>query len=373
MPPDRYTVSIRQLAGLLTCYVIGSAIVFIPNPLTAAAGNDAWISLAIAYCFGMIMLTCVLYLYKQHNAASLIEYSRKLIGTVATYPVGCLVILMLFFAVCAINASIGDFFTSVMMDKTPSYVFHSIGMVVSALTVRSGIQVMGRMFLLLTWLMLFFSLLVIVLAVPLYHPNLLLPLFENGIKPMLHGLFISAGFPFGEIVLFSMLLPFLRLKQGESVRKTLYAAYSFSALMLILPTLSTLMVFGPASGYFNYSLYRLAIQIHVAEVLQRVEAVVGIALIVGSYMKATVLLFILNQCLVQLFRLKDDRVLIYPLSVTCIFLSATMFESPADFQEQVYVIWPFTVLFVGCSYVLLLTCITWVKQRKNVAGRGGSA
>lgn len=373
MSSDRTTIQLKQLAGLLTCYVIGSAIVYIPNPLTAAAGNDAWISMTFAYGFGILMLSCVLYLHHRHDGASMIAYSRKLIGRAATYPVGLLLVLMLFFAVSAINASIGDFFTSVMMNQTPPYIFHSIGMLLSALTARSGIRVMARMFFVLVCVMLLISLLVIVLAIPIYRPNMLLPLFDNGMKPMLHGLFISAGFPFGEIVLFSMLLPFVRFQSGQSLNKALYAAYSFSALMLIIPTVCAIMAFGPAAGHFNYSLYRIATEIQFMELFQRIEAFIGIALILGSYMKATIMLFILNQCLVQLFRLKDDNGLMYPISVTCIFLSATMFQSPADFQEQVYLIWPFTVIAVGCGLTLVLTFITWFKHVIFGTERGGSS
>lgn len=372
MASDRSTITLQQLSGLLICYVTGSSLVFIPNPLTAAAGNDAWISLTLAYVFGMIMLASVLFLHNRHNGASLVAYSRKLIGAAATYPVVGLFILMLFFAICAIIASIGDFFTSVMMTRTPPYIFDSISMIVAALTARAGIRVIARMFFLLLWLVLACSLLDIVLAIPAYHPSQLLPLFDEGVKPMLYGMFISAGFPFGEIVLFAMLLPFVRLKPGQSVSKTLNVTYSFAALLLIVSTICTLMAFGPASGYFNYSLYRLALLIRIA-VLQRMEAVIGIALIFGSYMKATLLLFILNQCLTQLFRLKDDRILIFPLSTICLFLSTTMFQNPADFREQVYTIWPFTVLFVGCSIVLLFTLITWIKHRNIHTERGDSS
>jgi spore germination protein KB len=372
MASDRSTITLQQLSGLLICYVTGSSLVFIPNPLTAAAGNDAWISLVLAYGFGMIMLASVLFLHNRHNGASLVAYSRKLIGAAATFPVVGLLILMLFFAICAIIASIGDFFTSIMMTRTPPYIFDSVSMMVAALTARSGLRNIARMFFMLLWLVLACSLLVIVLAIPEYHPSQLLPLFDEGVKPMLYGMFISAGFPFGEIVLFAMLLPFVQLKQGQFTDKSLYITNSFAALLLIVSTVTTLMAFGPASGYFNYSLYRIAVLIHIA-VLQRMEAIIGIALIFGSYMKATLLLFILNQCLIQLFRLKDDRILIFPLSTVCIFLSATMFQSPADFREQVYTIWPFTVLFVGCAIILLFTLITWVKHLNIRTKRGDSS
>ncbi|WP_138752537.1 GerAB/ArcD/ProY family transporter [Paenibacillus sinopodophylli] len=356
------TITLTQLAGLLSAYSIGSAIVFIPNPLSAAAGNDAWLSITAAYLFGMLVFACVLYLYHAHNGVNLIAYSRTLIGKSLTVIISIPIIGMLFFAISAINSSIGDFFTSVMMEQTPPYVFHSIGMLLSALTARAGIRVAARMFLLLLVIMLLFSLLVIVLAIPIYKPGQLLPMFDHGLKPVLHGFFIAAGFPFGEICLFSMLLPFVKTINKQSINKKLYYAFSFAGLMLLISTLSTTMAFGPAAGVFNYSLYRLAVEIHIAELFQRVEAIIGIALILGSYMKATLLLMILNYVFIELLRIKDDKIFIYPLALVCIFLSLTMFKSPADFQEQVYLIWPFSVLAVGCFLVFLFTFITWIKK-----------
>ncbi|WP_141500264.1 GerAB/ArcD/ProY family transporter [Paenibacillus luteus] len=361
MSSQHSTITITQLACLLSAYSIGSAIVFIPNPLTAAAGNDAWLCVILAYGFGMLVLACVLYLHGKHNGQNLIAYCRSLIGNPLTLLVSIPIVCMLFFAISAINSSIGDFFTTVMMDQTPPYVFHSIGIILAALTSRAGIKIAARMFLLLLVIMILFSISVILLAIPVYHPSYLLPFFDHGFKPVTHGFFIAAGFPFGEICFFSMLLPFAVSSYQQELNKKLYIAFSFTGFILLISTISATMAFGPAAGFLNYSLYRLAIEIHIAELFQRVEAVIGIALILGSYMKATLLLMILNYVFIELLRIKDDKILLYPLALICIFLSATMFKSPADFQEQVYLIWPFSVLAIGCMLIFSLTIITWIK------------
>ncbi|NHN30839.1 GerAB/ArcD/ProY family transporter [Paenibacillus agricola] len=359
------TISSTQLAALLMAYSLGSAIVYIPNPLSQAAGNDAWLSLILAYVFGMIVLACTLYLYNKHDGASLIAYSRSLIGNALTIIVAIPLIGMLLFATSAINSGIGDFVTDVMMDRTPLYAFNSISMVIAGLTARAGISVTARMFVLLLFLLVVFSMSVLILAIPTYDPGHLMPMMEEGIRPLLHGVFISSGFPFGEVALFSMLLPFTNSKKVEKLPSKLYMAFSFTSLMLVLCTLCTTMAFGNASGYFKYSLYRLASEIQTPEIFQRVESIVSIALILGSYMKATLFLIILNQIIIQVFRIKEERALIYPLTLLCIFLSLTMFQSPADFEQQVYQIWPFTVLVVGCGFIFLYTLLTWLRSMKK--------
>jgi spore germination protein KB len=359
---NKSTISPAQLATLLFAISSGSAIVYIPHPISDAAGNDAWLSLIIAYGFGVTVLACVLYLYHQHEGMSLVAYSRKLIGNILTVGVVILVIGMLLFAVSAIISSIGDFFTTIMMDRTPAYVFNSISMLLAALTARAGISVTARMFILNVLVMVIFTVAVLMLAIPIYNPGYLLPLLDSGIKPVLHGAFISAGFPFGEVALFSMLLPYVNRQKRATLNRNLYTAYTMTAILLLLSTLCTTMAFGAAAGYFKYSLYRIASEIQLIEIFQRIESVIGIALILGSYMKATLMLIILNQLFVQLFRLKDERLLIYPLALLCIFFSLTMFKTPSDFVEQVYVIWPFTVIAVGCTLIFMFTVLTWIRN-----------
>lgn len=365
---NRETILSSQMAYMLIAVSTGSAIVYIPNPMIAAARNAAWLSMALAYGFGMLLLMCVLYLYRSHSGADMLEYTRRLAGRASSAFVAIILAGMLIFAIPAIVAGVGDFFISSMMRETPAYVFNILTLATAAFTVRSGMRAMGRMFVLLVIGMLVFSLLVIFLALPVYRLEYLLPVFPLGIKPMLHATFIASGFPFGEVVFLSMLLPFVRRDDFTTVSGKMYAAFSVTGIMLLLSTLSTLMAFGPASGLYRYSLFMLARKVHVGEVIERIESVIGITLMVGSFMKSTLFLFILNQVLARLFRLKDDKLLVYPLALLCSLLSLTMFDTPADFDELVYVIWPFIVITVGGSLVLLLTLLTAIKNRGSANG-----
>ncbi|MEI7027052.1 GerAB/ArcD/ProY family transporter [Paenibacillus sp. y28] len=354
-------VTSGQMAAMLIGMTTGSAIVFIPNPVIDAAKKGAWISMLLSYMVGLLLLAGIVYLNRAHHGSSLIQLSKRLIGKALTLLLAIPVIGMLLFAIPAICAGIGDFFTSVMMKETPAYIFVSTSLITAALTVRAGIQVMARMFVLLALVLVFSSAMVMVLAIPLYEPGFLMPVWPTDLKPILHGTYIASGFPFGEVVLFSMLLPYLEKNDPAAINK-IFGAFTLNGLLLTLSTVCTVLVFGPLAGSIKYSLYRLAGEIEIADIIQRIESVIGIALIIGSYMKASLFLFILNQTVIQLTGLRNDRILIYPMTLLCIVLALTMFGNPGAFYHQVYVIWPFTVLTVSCTLLLVLVGITLAKR-----------
>ncbi len=367
---NKETISDSQLAALIISTVVGSGIVYIPNPLTAIARHHAWMSIIAACLFGWAVLGCLIFMHRRmQGEASFYRHARRTVGRPLAVAVALILIGLLLFAIPAIVAGIANFFTGVMMKETPSYVFSASSLIVSALTVRAGLEVMARMFVLLAGIMLAVSLAVLLLATPGYHPEFLMPLAPQSVKPLLHAFLVAAGFPFGEVLLFCVLLPYVNAAGPGNIVRKLLGAYTIAGAMLTLSVLCTILAFGPAAGSFQYSLYRLASEIQIAEIVQRIESVIGIAMILGSYLKATVYLYILNVLVAECLGLSDKRLSVFPLMLICIFLSLTMFDNPADFYTQVYVIWPFMVVAVGCSVILALTVATWAKNRH--AGKEG--
>ncbi|WP_168735610.1 GerAB/ArcD/ProY family transporter [Cohnella fermenti] len=352
-----------QLACFLIAVSMGSAIIFIPSSLILTAGNGAWLSLLGAFGFGMITLLCVLFLHRRHEGRDMVEYSRILIGRTATVIIMIPVIAMLLFATAAIIAGIGAFFISGMMPETPLYIFCSFSLLVATLTARAGIAAAARMFVLLVPIMIMFAVVVLVIALPLYDWNRLLPIFDKGAGPILHGLFITAGFPFGEVCLFALILPYAGKDNSRLLSVRLLLAFGITGISMVIATLCTIAAFGAAAGHFNYSLYQLASNIEIGGTNERIEAVIGVALILGSYMKATGYIIALNRVLSKISGVKDERAFIYPLGLLCTLLSLTLFSSPADFQYLVYQVWPFTVIFVGCLLIYALAGLTLARTK----------
>lgn len=62
------------------------------------------------------------------------------------------------------------------------------------------------------------------------------------------------------------------------------------------------MALGPLAGTAKFSLFTLARMISMQEIIERIESTIGMALIVGSYMKVTITLFILGETLANVLK-----------------------------------------------------------------------
>ncbi|MFC3799679.1 GerAB/ArcD/ProY family transporter [Cohnella sp. GCM10012308] len=369
MTKSREHITAGQMSVLIVATTLGSSIVFIPHPLAHYAGQYAWMSALLAAGFGALLLAVVLYLNRAHRGRSILEYSAELFGKPISGLLFLAVLLMLLFAVSAIVSGIGDFFSGVMMKETPAYIFNATSLFAAAWTVRAGIKVTARMFVLLLTVMVAFISAVLILAIPLYQSGMLLPIWPHEmVRPLFHGFLLTAGFPFGEIFLYALLMHLVPTAPGAAPwRGKLYKAYALASVMLVMAVLCSGMAFGPASDVFIYSLFKLASEIHIGDMMERTESIVGIALILGSYMKATVYLYMTNLIVARWLPFKDDRASVYPLALMCLFLSLTLFDSPADFFSQVYVVWPFAVLTVGGAFLALHAGMTAIRGDRNRA------
>ncbi|MCA0755964.1 spore germination protein [Paenibacillus sp. N4] len=368
------TVSPLQMSTLFFIFMTGSAIINIPGPLVGFAKNGAWVSLLISGAFGFLVLACILYLHDKFPGSTYIDYTKKMLGSWVTALLSVPFILFVCHMASGIVLDMGLFLTTSMMRKTPVFVFNAFTFTLIAFTVRAGIEVMVRMFTNLILIMLFFVFIVLLLSIPNYHPDYIFPIMPDGIKPVMQGAYFSFGFPYAEAFLFTMLLPFVKKnpdKKNNRLNGYMYLALVLNILILILSVVCVIFVSGPIASDIKYSLYMVARMIDFQDIIQRIESVIGMTLIAGSYMKATIALFVLNLVLTRLFRLQDDRLLIFPLALMCLFLSVVLYDSEVQWYDIVSNTWPLWNGIAGILPLFLLTLITAFKGGGKKTGSGG--
>ncbi|MFC5468868.1 endospore germination permease [Cohnella suwonensis] len=361
----REQISSGQMSILFFCFMTGSSIVNIPGPLIGYAKNGAWISLLLSISIGMILLACLLYLYRKFPELTFIEYSKATVGSFITVLLAIPFISFQFHMASGIVLDIGLFMTTSMMRQTPLFLFLLLVFFVVALTVRSGIETMARMFVIPIISVLLSIIVILVLSIPHYQVEHLLPIMPDGIKPIVLGTYFSYGFPYVELVLMAMLLPYVRKEKLANLSKGMYLALLINGIFLVAVTVSTILVFGPLAGERQYSMFEVARTVDLLEVIQRIESLVGISLIMASFMKASITLFVLNLTFTKLFNLKDDRILVFPLSLTGFLFSMMQLEKgQTPWINSVAVIHPLWATFAYLIPFLLIAAVASV--RKNI-------
>ncbi|CAN7365667.1 endospore germination permease [Paenibacillus sp. LjRoot153] len=369
MDLKEYKISARQLGVLFFTYLTGSSIINIPGPLIAVAKNNAWLSILISWTAGCLLLTGMLYLHKRFPSTDFIDISSSLIGKAATFIIVILLPLPFIIHIgTGITLDVGLFMESTMMSETPIYIFTSTILIVTVLTVLSGIEVIAQMFALLLVTLLVFVGIVLVLSIPDYDFSNLKPLLPSKFKPVILGAYMSFSFPYAELFLFSMLIPFVREDERHRIPKVMFVSMSLNLIVLILVTMSTILVFGPIAGDRKFPMFELARMIEVQEIIQRIESVIGMSLIVGSFMKVTIALYVMNLFIVRLFNLRDSRLVILIVGMIFFLNGKASFTGVRKWGEIVSYLGPMWEPFAFVMPLAILLAVS-VFRRNLVQAR----
>ncbi|MDF2961001.1 MAG: spore gernimation protein [Paenibacillus sp.] len=363
MDTGRDTISSTQLGILFFTYLTGSSIINIPGPLIAAANNNAWLSIFLSWSAGCLLLLGILYLHRRFPGTDFIEISSTLIGKIATFVI--VIILPLPYMIhigTGITLDVGLFMESSMMSETPIYIFTSTILIVTVVTVMAGIEVIAQMFTLLLVTLLVFVGIVLLLSIPDYDISNLKPLIPSRFKPVFLGAYMSFAFPYAELFLFSMLIPFVREDERKRIPKVMFVSMTMNLIILILVTMCTILVFGPIASERKFPMFELARVIEVQEIIQRIESVIGMSLIVGSYMKVTITLYVMNLTLVRLFNIRDSRLFILIVGLIFFLNGKATFTGVRKWVEIVSYLSPMWSPFAFVMPVAILLAVSVIRR-----------
>lgn len=352
---NKTTISHFQLGVLLFVFMTGSSIINIPGPVIARAGNAAWLSLMLSGASGFLVLAMLLFLHSRFPGLTYVDYSRKLLGNAMTVILGFLPLTFLFHMQSAIVVDVGLFMVSSMLRETPLYAFTLPVFLIAGLTARAGLEVMARMFTLIMLLTAFFISTVLLLAIPDYHPSFLLPVLPKGFSAALHGAFLTFGFPYVEVFLFGMLIPFAAAQYQKKVPKALYLALGFNIFILSISTVCAIMMFGSYAGERQYVLFAMARLVEFQEIIQRIESIIGMSLILGSYMKVTITIYVISVFLSRMFMLKDNSTIVMPIALFGFVMGLVAFDGSTQWAGLVATVHP---VWAGCVFFLPLVLLT---------------
>ncbi|MDG0809239.1 GerAB/ArcD/ProY family transporter [Cohnella rhizosphaerae] len=357
----------KQAAMLLFVFLTGSSIINIPAPLIAISDNESWICLLAAAGLGLLLLIPLVSLARRFPEMDYIEYGAKLVTRPVAAVLGVMLLTLQVHMTAGIIMDISMFLNSSMMRNTSYGYFTVLISLAVALTARVGIGRFAGMFGLLMLSVMLFVVFNISLASPGFHPAYMIPLFDEGFKPIWHGIYFIYGFPYGELAMFCMLLPLVRSKARTQERtgRKLALAVALNAASLLAVTQATVLIFGPLSGERKYSMFEVARTVYVTEIFERLEALMGYSMIVASFMKATIVLYSAHLTLNSLLKLpRDNRQLLFPLAfLTTLISIAVGLRGQANWDFIVSGIHPLWVFTCGTVPVLVVYAVSLIRRR----------
>jgi spore germination protein KB len=330
------------------------------------AKQDAWITVIFGTAFGCVLYLVFIKLNKIYPTLPLTGYIRKILGRYLGWLIG--IIYVMYFIYIA-SRVLRDFEELLVISAYRSSSLLTIGIIMIVCVMYAaykGLEVFSRISELCFFIIVIMLILLIFfeIASGIVKLNHLRPMLEHGWGPIFKTLFpTTMTFPFGEMITFTMLLPYLSKK--ETAKKVGLAAICLSGMSLTIFTFLNIAIIGTnVAERSAFPILTAVGYINIADFIQRLDTIIIISMVILGFVKISVFFFCALIGVADLFAIKQPQKLIYPMGIILLMCSLIMAHGYIEhIQEGLIVVPYFLHLPLQIVIPILLLVITWIKQK----------
>jgi spore germination protein KB len=359
---EKAKISVIQLFAIMVMFEMGTALVV---SYGISAGKDAWLAILFGMCGGIVFFFIYYLLFLQYPNLPLTGYARKILGKYLGWVIGLFYIIYFLYISTRQIRDFSELLVSSTMRNTPLLAVHITLVLTICYILYQGIEVLGRtaevFFVIL--ILLGISANVFVLISGNIEINNLRPFLENGWKPILTtALFDTAPFPFGEMVVFTMLLPYLN-KTGI-VKKVWMTALISGGLILSWTASLNIAVLGvDVMERTTFPTLTTIGKVNLLEFIQRLDAIVVFTLLITVFFKASIFLYVAVIGIVDLFQLKNHQQILLPIGGIVIFSSMMIASNFSEYIEEAKVVLRIYHPLYFLYFPLFLLIVSFIRNR----------
>lgn len=361
------TIKIKpyQLFVLIFLFEMGSAIVV---GIGSSLKQDAWMAILFGMAGGVALFHIYHQLFVYYPELPLTSYAQKIAGKFIGRIIGILYIVYFIYLSSRVLRDFGDLLTATIYSETPMFVINALMILTSIYAIYKGLEVfarLGEIFFMFIYLMAVTGMLLVLFS-GLIHLQNLKPVLENGIMPVIKTTFTETiTFPFGEMVLFTMILP--HLNERKKAKKVCLSAMILSGINIAITAIINISSLG--SDLLERSPYPLLSTISKIELLnflERLDVFFILYLIIGGFIKITLFFYAALVGAADIFQFKNPRKLTFPIGIIILFASITIATNyPEHIKEglqivPIYLHWPFQIIIPS-----ILLVIAFFRNRKK--------
>ncbi|MCQ9284158.1 spore germination protein [Priestia aryabhattai] len=362
---EKARISASQLFILMVLFELGTSLLL---PVAIQANQDAWLSILLGMLGSLILFLIYCKLYSYYPSLLPTEYMQKILGKTIGSVLAFLYMFYFIYNMARVLRDLGEMLLTFSYSDTPLFIANALLILVIIYTVRKGIEVVarsGEVFFIFMYVLAVTGFFLIVCSGLIDFKNLQ-PVLEKGIFPVLKVVLVQTlYFPFGEAIVFSMILPYLN--NPKKAKATMLCATGLSGINLTITMLINISVLGvDLTARSQFPLLSTVQSIQVADFLERLDVFFMLALVIGGFSKISILFYSAMIGTANLFKIKSPSQLSYPIGIIVLFMSLTI---SSNFQEHLYEGIGIEMFFIQIPFIaiipLLLFLVALLKNRRN--------
>lgn len=362
---EKVKISAAQLFVLLFLFEMGSAILV---GLATELKQDAWMAVILGMAAGLALFFVYYRLFKYYPGLPLTSYVQKITGKFFGRIIGFFYIIYFMYGAARVLRDFGELLTSTIYTNTPEFFINTLMVVTILYGIYKGIEVLSRVAELLFVVVYLMALagFILVIFSGLIDVQNLKPLLENGLMPIIKTtLKETIVFPFGEMVVFTMLLPIIN--EPKKVKKACVAGMVISGINITLTVIINICALGPDLYQRSpYPLLSTIAKISLLHFIERLDVLFMLYLIVGGFIKIAIFYYAAVTGAADLFKINNIGKILFPIGLIILFGSEEIASNYAEHIKEgldfvpIYLHWPFQIIIPG-----MLLIIAFFRNRKK--------
>ncbi len=326
------------------------------------AGIDSWLAFLISGVAAALFYILIVRIIRLRPGMDLFEIVESAFGPVVGRILAIALLLCLLTYSTLIVEYMSQFVATTTRNHGVDLVFSVVFIIVCIFLCKVSVHAFGRFINLVGPLIVITILLSFSVYFMRLTPSQLLPIMENGPKPVLTGAYALFISPFCNILL--MFSFFKRMKSGKKFAKSLFISLAISVVIITARYAINIGVLGEfAIKELYYPSYMALSVLNIAPFFQRIEVLLAVHFILINLIKMSACIMFLRDGFNMLFKIKDKRVLIVPISLIVLFASYIFFTD-TDEMFRFTIFYP----FLYGLFMFAVPVATWIaleiKQRR---------
>ncbi|WP_069648857.1 GerAB/ArcD/ProY family transporter [Caloranaerobacter ferrireducens] len=360
---SKEVISDKQGISLVIMFIIGTFTILVAG---LQAKRDLWLANILAIIIALPLLLIFTRLHQKFWGKDLFDILEICFGKVIGKVIAVLYILFLFILSSLILREFGEFYVVVAAPETPMIVPMIFISFLSIWMLKEGIEVMAR------WGEFFLPILIVLIVIIIFlligdmDVNNMLPIFYDGLKPVLKGALESLIFPFSQTVVFIMI--FAKLKRKSSYTKVYFLGLLIGGVIILAVSLTNILVSGVnmiSSMYFPT--YITATRVNIGDFLKSVEIIIAFIYLLGGFIKLNVCMLAVCIGVSKVFNCSDYRFIVTPILFMLLNLSYLIFNSSIEFHAWVFNVWPYVSILFQIILPIIIFTVASLKVRNRKA------
>lgn len=357
MQLEQGKISGSELTSLVISFVLGSILFLDPGN---TAEHQSWMAVIVAMVQALVMAWIYLALFRRFPDKTLVEISELVFGKILGKMMALLFLLYLFHLGSLVMSNYYEFLNVEILVNTPNSVIllALVGLVIYA--VFNGIEVIGRCAQGLTVVAVLLILTNVALLLNQYELQNFLPFFTIPVGQLLWAAQEVVAFPFGETVVFMMILPWLN--QPKETGKSFIKGLIYGGILLVLLTFRNTGVLGGLKQIVTFPGLYVGRLLNVGGVLTRLEIIIIVNYLLQAFVKIIIVLYGVSLGMAQLCSFESYQRIILPLALLMGIVALNNFNNVAENLELINRAYPVYYFFFQLIIPLVTLVVALIRK-----------